>query len=96
MRAWNLQVRSVPRISSFYGIAVAMYYKEHGRPHFHARYGEHDVSIAVDDLGILEGSLPDRKLALVRRWARLHCKELEVNWERARCGQSLLSIEPLP
>ena len=78
MRAWSLQVRSVPRISSFYGIIVTMYYKEHGRPHFHARYAEHDVSIAIDDLSILQGSLPGRSLALVRRWARLHREEIET------------------
>ncbi len=31
---------AVPRISSFYGIAISMYWNEgvHARPHFHARY----------------------------------------------------------
>ena len=28
----------VPRISEFYGIVIAMYYREHGMPHFHATY----------------------------------------------------------
>jgi hypothetical protein len=28
----------VPRISEFYGIVIAMYYREHGVPHFHATY----------------------------------------------------------
>jgi len=32
--------RLVPRISSFYGIVIAMYYDDHAPPHFHARYGE--------------------------------------------------------
>lgn len=73
-----------------------MYFKEHGRPHFHARYAEHDASIAIDNLDVLQGSLPDKNLALVREWARLHCEELEANWARARNGQPLRSIEPLP
>jgi hypothetical protein len=30
----------MPRISEFYGIAIAMYYAEHGLPHFHAIYVE--------------------------------------------------------
>lgn len=32
----------MPRVSSFYGIAIFMYWNEggHARPHFHARYGE--------------------------------------------------------
>ena len=95
-RVRNLQGRRMPRISSFHGIVIAMYYKEHGRPHFHARYAEHDASIAIDDLGVLQGSLPQRSMALVREWARFHREELEVNWERARREQPLLSIEPLP
>jgi hypothetical protein len=53
----------MPRISAFYGIVIAMYYEEHGLPHFHARYAEHDASIAIDTLEILGGSLPRRALA---------------------------------
>jgi uncharacterized protein DUF4160 len=86
----------VPRISSFHGIVIAMYYEEHGRPHFHARYAEHDVSIAVDTLEVLQGSIPPRKLALVREWAALHRDELQANWNRARSEQPLIAIEPLP
>jgi hypothetical protein len=86
----------MPRISSFHGIVIAMYYKEHGRAHFHARYAEHDASIAIDNLDILEGSLPRKSLTLVRQWARLHRDELEANWVRARNQRQLLSIEPLP
>lgn len=95
-RAGNRQVQRVPRISSFHGIVVAMYYKEHGRPHFHARLAEHDASIAIDNLDILQGALPHKSLTLVREWARLHRDELEANWLRARSGRPLLSIEPLP
>jgi phosphomannomutase len=29
----------MPRISAFYGIVIAMYFDDHGPPHFHARYG---------------------------------------------------------
>lgn len=85
----------MPRISSFYGIVIAMYYEEHGQPHFHARYAEHDASIAIETLAILQGSLPRRTLALVREWADLHRDELQANWERARKEQPLFSIEPL-
>jgi len=28
--------RAVPRISAFYGIVIAMYYRDHAPPHFHA------------------------------------------------------------
>jgi len=29
----------MPEISRFLGIVIAMYYKEHAPPHFHAKYG---------------------------------------------------------
>jgi len=34
----------MPRISEFYGIAIAMYYAEHGVPHFHALYAGQEAS----------------------------------------------------
>jgi hypothetical protein len=86
----------MPRVSRFHGIVIAMYYEEHGRAHFHARYAEHVASIAIDDLAVLQGSLPRRQLALVREWARLHRAELTINWERARREQPLLEIDALP
>ena len=87
--------RRVPRISSFYGIVIAMYYDEHGRPHFHAHYAEHKASIAIDTLEVLGGSLPRRALAFVREWAEQHRDELDANWERARDEEPLEPIEPL-
>ncbi|MET0304842.1 MAG: DUF4160 domain-containing protein [Solirubrobacterales bacterium] len=86
----------MPRISSFHGIVVTMYYEEHGRPHFHVRYAEHVASIAIDDLSILQGGLPDNRLTLVRKWARMHRDELELNWKRARNEQPLAQVDPLP
>lgn len=80
----------------FYGIAIAMYYAEHGVPHFHALYAGDDASIAISSLDVLAGSLPDRALRLVREWADLHRAELEENWRRARDGQQLERIVPLP
>ena len=85
----------MPRISSFHGIVIAMYYEEHGVAHFHARYAEHDASISISDLEVLGGSLPARVLGLVRRWASLHRDELAANWERARSDCPLEKISPL-
>jgi len=88
----------VPRISSFYGITIWMYYDEihHlGRPHFHARYGEAEASIDIESLAIIAGDLPLRARRLVTEWAIAHQVELRDNWTRARCHQQLESIEPL-
>ena len=64
--------------------------------HFHAIYAGDDASIAIDSLEVLAGSLPDRALRLAREWADLHRSELEDDWQRAREGQPLEPIAPLP
>jgi hypothetical protein len=86
----------MPRISSFYGITIHMYWDEthHRRPHFHARCAGHMASIAVSG-ELLAGSLARRALALVREWAALHQEELMANWERARRGEPLEPVDPL-
>jgi hypothetical protein len=86
----------VPRISSFYGIVIAMYYRDHEPPHFHALYGEHEAQLVIATLEVLSGELPLRALRLVREWAELHRDELEANWERARAHEPLATIDPLP
>jgi uncharacterized protein DUF4160 len=72
-----------------------MYWNEahHVRPHFHALRGE---SASIDLDGKVTGSLPRRAQTLVAEWARLHRRELEANWERARHEQELEPVEPLP
>jgi len=50
----------LPRIAALYGIAISMYHREHGVPHFHALYGEHEAVIAIRGLRLLEGRLPRR------------------------------------
>ena len=86
----------MPRISSFYGIVIAMYYREHGEPHFHALYGEYEASIAIASLEVLHGDLPSRAMRLVKRWASLHRGELHRDWNLAEQGEVLESIAPLP
>ncbi len=86
----------VPRISSFYGIVIAMYYRDHHPPHFHAIYAEHEAQIVIETLEPLAGELPARALKLVREWAGMHRAELEANWARAEAHLPLDTIEPLP
>lgn len=84
----------MPQISRFLGIAIKMYYKEHAPPHFHAIYGEYEVSIEVQS-GLVRGSFPSRELRHVLEWAELHKPELATNWDRARRGEPLMPIVPL-
>jgi Domain of unknown function (DUF4160) len=86
----------MPRISSFYGIVIAMYYNDHFPSHFHAIFGEHEAQIDIATLEEIRGSLPPRALRLVREWAEIHRDELKFNWLRARQGLPLVTIDPLP
>ena len=86
----------MPRISEFYGIVIAMYYREHGVPHFHAIYAGEVAAVAIRTTEVLGGSLPPRALRLVAEWAAEHRAELEANWRRARADRPLEPIEPLP
>lgn len=85
----------MPTISMFFGIVIAMYYDEHNPPHFHARYGEYKIEVAIDSLTVLAGKFPPRALGLVMEWASLHQKELLEDWELARNRVELNKIAPL-
>ncbi len=71
-----------------------MFYREHHPAHFHAVYGEYEVTIEIES-GSVAGRFPKRALALVQEWRTLHTSELLDNWGRARRGEPLASIAPL-
>lgn len=85
----------MPEISRFYGIVVALYWREHGIPHFHAKYGDFRASFSITDLRLLEGELPARVTALILEWAFQHREELMTNWTLAAERRPLNPIEPL-
>ena len=58
----------MPRLSTFYGIAIYMYYRDHAPPHFHAIYGDDEAVIEVDTGTVLAGSLPRRAMHLIEEW----------------------------
>ncbi len=87
----------MPRISTFYGVVIYMYWNERDHPiaHFHAYHAGRRASVAFDGT-VLAGSLEPRALAFVREWAKLRQAELLTNWELARASEPLLRITPLP
>jgi hypothetical protein len=85
----------MPEISRFLGIIIAMFYNEHNPPHFHARYGEYKIEIAIQTLSVLAGKLPPRAMGLVMEWASRHQDELMADWELARQNAELKRIAPL-
>lgn len=85
----------MPIISTFFGIAIRMFYREHGVAHFHAEYQGQQATFTFDGV-LLAGTIRSRTaLRLIREWAEAHREELENNWERARARIPLERIEPL-
>jgi len=85
----------MPEVSRFFGIVIAMYYKDHERPHFHAKYAGQTGVFSLPDLRLIEGSLSKRVISLVLEWAFDHRDELTQDWELARAKKPLMPISPL-
>jgi len=85
----------MPSISSFFGILIYFYFKDHNPPHFHAVYAEYKAEIAIQTLTVEKGYLPPRVLGLVIEWAQIHKEELLENWEIAVNGGTFKQIKPL-
>ena len=85
----------MPEISRFLGIVIAMYYNDHVPPHFHARYGEHELRVVISTGAILSGNFPKRAGKLVLEWLGLHRDELMEDWDLAQQRKTLQKIEPL-
>jgi hypothetical protein len=71
-----------------------MFFNDHPPPHFHARYGEFEATIAIETLDVIEGELPSRALSLVREWAIIHKDELREDWALCRSNYPA-KIQPL-
>jgi hypothetical protein len=84
----------MPVISRFLGIVIAMYWNDHAPPHFHAKYGEHEIKVFILD-GAVEGSFPKRALKHVLEWHEMHKEELLKDWELCERKEKPLPIEPL-
>jgi hypothetical protein len=72
-----------------------MNYREHPPPHFHARYQDQEVTIDIQT-GLVTGKMSRRALNLLFDWLDEHRDELLENWDRARQGEPLQDIPPLP
>jgi hypothetical protein len=84
----------MPEISRFLGIIIAMYYKDHVPPHFHAIYGEYEITVEIES-GVINGRFPKRALRLVLEWLELHKDELLENWQFVEEKKPLKKIAPL-
>jgi hypothetical protein len=87
----------MPKLSEFYGIEIILRSGEnsHFLSHFHAVYGDEEISVAIGTLEILAGKMNRRALALVIEWAIQHRPELQAAWDDLKGGRKPNKIEPL-
>lgn len=71
-----------------------MFYRDHSPPHFHAIYGEYDITVEIES-GIINGRFPKRAIRLVFEWLELHKDELLENWRLAEARRPLNNLQPL-
>lgn len=84
----------MPVLSRFLGIVIVMYYRDHEPAHFHAKYGDYEVTVTIET-GIVDGQFPRRALRHTLEWYELHVEELRADWRKAKAGEPLLPILPL-
>jgi hypothetical protein len=84
----------MPEISRFLGIVIRMYYRDHDPAHFHAEYGEHEITVEIES-GVVAGKFPRRALTAVLEWYEAHTEELSENWQLLKSQQPLKKIDPL-
>lgn len=73
----------MPEISRFFGIVIRMFFdnSEHNPPHIHAQHNDNNASISIIDYKMIDGGLEKKDHKLVKKWMKIHQKELLTMWE---------------
>ncbi len=51
----------MPEISRFFGIIIStIFYDDHNPPHSHARYGDYDALIKIEDFAVIKRTFASR------------------------------------
>ena len=85
----------MPTISTFYGLIIQMFFREHAPPHFHVKYGDFKAVVDIQRLQVTEGKLPRRATGLVLDWAELHQEERMKDGDLRQALQHPEPIAPL-
>ena len=75
----------MPEVSRFLGIVIGVCPRDHPPPHFHAVYGEYQITVEIET-GAVTGDFPRRALRMVEEWRELHQEELLDNWNLLQAG----------
>ena len=84
----------MPVICRFLGIIIYMNWADHPLPHFHARYGDYEITVEIST-GVVCGEFLKRTIRAVLEWLDEHKMELLENWDLAQQRELLNPIQPL-
>ena len=79
----------MPSISTFYGITISMYYKDHEPPHIHAEYAGKIEVIDIRNGRVMNGEIAKRAHKMVVEWWDIHRDELLEMWETNQRNKKL-------
>jgi hypothetical protein len=84
----------MPIICKFFGIMIYMYWKDHAPPHFHAKYGDDEITVEIKN-GDIQGSMSNRAIKMIQEWRKSNKDELLKDWKLAEEKKALFAIKPL-
>jgi uncharacterized protein DUF4160 len=80
----------MPRLASFDGLVVKLFFNDHPPPHIHVYAGRiHHPGVQMSRISIetgevIDGQLPSAKVATVRDWCTRHRDALRADWQRTQ------------
>ncbi len=88
---------SMAEVSKFFETEILMPHEseQNIKPRFHAKFRDYEAVITIDDLRVIQGSLPPRTYWLIVHWALLHREDLSKNWALILKHKEPHQIQPL-
>lgn len=78
-----------------YGVEFIVHTNEqnHNLSHIHAKYGEYEITIAIESGKVLAGNLPPKQTRIAQRWVKNNQAKLRNDWNKyAICGTSAYTM----
>ena len=70
----------MPTLQRFGAICIRMYADDHRPPHFHIVGPGLQIMIRIDDLSVIAGTAPRRRIAAPLAWATANRDVLAAKW----------------
>lgn len=55
--------------------------QNHNLSHVHAKYGKHEISVAIESFKVLAGNLPPKQTRIAQEWVENNQAKLRNDWK---------------